>query len=175
MGVLISEHKHATAIRAGRTPFADVLRESDVVTLHCPLTDQTFDLFGRAELEMMKRDALLIKYTPEWFEVKEIDAQIKPLEGELEKEPFNILATMKAKYEAALATENRLRQSYNQQKATTSGQTRDQIEMASYGPHGVEVIDIRRDRFGELLLRLMLQGLKLADAEARQLPNTAPL
>jgi hypothetical protein len=49
------------------------------------------------------------------------------------------------------------------------------IEMASYGPHGVEVIDIRRDRFGESLLRLMLQGLKLADAEARQLPNTAPL
>jgi glycerate dehydrogenase len=60
MRVLISERKHAPAIREGRTPFAETLRESDVVTLHCPLTDGTRDLFGRAEFELMKRDALLI-------------------------------------------------------------------------------------------------------------------
>jgi glycerate dehydrogenase len=60
MRVLISDHKNAATIRAGRTPFAEVLRESDVVTLHCPLTDETRDLVGSAELEMMKRDALLI-------------------------------------------------------------------------------------------------------------------
>ncbi len=60
MRVLISEHKPATTIRAGRTPFAETLRQSDAVTLHCPLTDQTRDLFGRAEFELMKRDALLI-------------------------------------------------------------------------------------------------------------------
>ena len=43
------------------------------------------------------------------------------------------------------------------------------IKVAIHGPHRVEGIDVRRDRFGELLLRLMLQGLKLVDAEARQL------
>ncbi len=60
MRVLISEHKIATAIRHGRTPFDEVLRQSDVVSLHCPLTDETRDLLGRAEFEMMKRNALLI-------------------------------------------------------------------------------------------------------------------
>jgi len=60
MRVLISEHKNATAIRAGRTPFAETLRESDAVTLHCPLTSDTQDMFGRAEFARMKRDALLI-------------------------------------------------------------------------------------------------------------------
>ena len=60
MRVLISEHKQATTIRAGRTPFTEVLRESDIVTLHCPLTSDTQDMFGRAEFEMMKGDALLI-------------------------------------------------------------------------------------------------------------------
>ena len=60
MRVLISEHKNATTIRAGRTPFADALRESDVVTLHCPLTSDTQDMFARAEFATMKRDALLI-------------------------------------------------------------------------------------------------------------------
>jgi glycerate dehydrogenase len=60
MQVLISEQRDATVIREGRTPFLDVLRQSDVVTLHCPLTKQTRDLFGRAEFGMMKRDALLI-------------------------------------------------------------------------------------------------------------------
>ncbi len=60
MRVLISEHKHALSVRAGRTPFADVLRKSDVVSLHCPLTDQTRDLFSAAEFALMKPNALLI-------------------------------------------------------------------------------------------------------------------
>ena len=60
MRVLISEHKNATSIRAGRTSFAETLGESDVVSLHCPLTGDTQDMFTRAEFEMMKRDALLI-------------------------------------------------------------------------------------------------------------------
>jgi glycerate dehydrogenase len=60
MRVLISEHKHATAIRNGRPSFAETLRESDVVTLHCPLTGDTQDMFAHAEFEMMKRSALLI-------------------------------------------------------------------------------------------------------------------
>ena len=60
MHVLISEHKHATTIRAGRTAFEDTLGQSDVVSLHCPLTEQTRNLIGAAELQMMKRNALLI-------------------------------------------------------------------------------------------------------------------
>jgi len=60
MRVLISEHKGAATTRAERTPFAETLRGSDVVTLHCPLTSDTQDMFGRAEFAAMKRDALLI-------------------------------------------------------------------------------------------------------------------
>lgn len=60
MRVLIAEHKHAVAIRNGRTPFADILRQSDVISLHCPLTDETRDLFRQAEFELMKAGALLI-------------------------------------------------------------------------------------------------------------------
>jgi len=54
MRVLISERKQAAQIREGRTRFPDTLSESDVVSLHCPLTDETRDLIGRSELEMMK-------------------------------------------------------------------------------------------------------------------------
>src|SRR5882762_1006548 len=60
MRVLIAEHKHAEAIREGRTSFEDTLRQSDVISLHCPLTDETRDLFRRAEFETMKPNAILI-------------------------------------------------------------------------------------------------------------------
>jgi glycerate dehydrogenase len=58
--LLIAEHKNAETIRGGRAPFTDTLRQSDVVTLHCPLTDETRDLLGEAEFAMMKPGALLI-------------------------------------------------------------------------------------------------------------------
>jgi len=41
-------------------PVEDILRESDVVSLHLPLTPTTRHLIGRAELARMKPDSLLI-------------------------------------------------------------------------------------------------------------------
>lgn len=60
MRVLISEHKNAASIREGRVAFVEILRRSDVISLHCPLTTETHNLIGRAEFGMMKREALLI-------------------------------------------------------------------------------------------------------------------
>jgi glycerate dehydrogenase len=60
MNVLISEHKNAREVRGGRTAFTETLQQSDIVTLHCPLTEDTRDMFGSQEFEMMKRNALLI-------------------------------------------------------------------------------------------------------------------
>lgn len=60
MEVIVAERIHATSIRPERRSFADVLRLSDVLSLHCPLTEETRDLIGAQELAQMKRDALLI-------------------------------------------------------------------------------------------------------------------
>jgi glycerate dehydrogenase len=60
MRVLISEHQNAKSVRAGRAPFVEVLAQSDVISLHCPLTDETRDMFGSREFELMKTSALLI-------------------------------------------------------------------------------------------------------------------
>jgi glyoxylate reductase len=46
---------------AGRgDPLAELLRESDFLTLHCPLTPETRGLIGAAELEAMKPTAYLV-------------------------------------------------------------------------------------------------------------------
>lgn len=42
------------------TPFADVLAQSDVITLHCPLNDQTRDLISDTEFQQMTRQPLLV-------------------------------------------------------------------------------------------------------------------
>ncbi len=46
--------------RAGRTLFEDVLRRSDVLSLHAPLTEDTLGLIGATELALMKRTTVLI-------------------------------------------------------------------------------------------------------------------
>jgi glycerate dehydrogenase len=60
MRVTVSERKGMPEVRAGRLSFEEIIRESDIISLHCPLTPETRNLIGAAELELMRRDALLI-------------------------------------------------------------------------------------------------------------------
>jgi glycerate dehydrogenase len=60
MRVVIGEHKGAEKVREGRVAFEELLRESDVVTLHAPLNEETRGLIGARELGLMKPSALLI-------------------------------------------------------------------------------------------------------------------
>jgi len=76
-----------------------------------------------------QRDALLVTYKPEWPGVKKIDAQIKGLEAELTRAPEEIVTSIQRRYEAAIQKENLLRRSYDDQKATTTQQTRDTIDL----------------------------------------------
>jgi polysaccharide biosynthesis transport protein len=78
-----------------------------------------------------RRDTLLVIYTPEWPEVKKIDAAIKPLQEELAKAAQETIGTLKSAYDSALAHEKSIESMYGQQKGITTQQTRDQIEMAS--------------------------------------------
>ncbi len=83
----------------------------------------------RISMLIEKRDALLVIYTPEWPEVKKLEAQIKPIEEELAKAPTEIVSSMRRRYEAAATKEQSLRRAYEQQKGTTTQQTRDQIDL----------------------------------------------
>lgn len=60
MKVLYAEHKDATVCREGYTPFEEVLRQADIVTLHCPLTETTKNLINADTLSKMKKGAFLI-------------------------------------------------------------------------------------------------------------------
>ncbi|HEX8136393.1 MAG TPA: D-2-hydroxyacid dehydrogenase [Pyrinomonadaceae bacterium] len=60
MRVLVGEHKGAQEVRQGRVSFRELLASSDVVTLHCPLTEETREMIGAAEFQLMREGALLI-------------------------------------------------------------------------------------------------------------------
>jgi glycerate dehydrogenase len=62
MKVLISERKNAAEIREGRTAFTGVIRSSDVVSLHCPLTDATRNMIDGAELQLNENKRTVDKY-----------------------------------------------------------------------------------------------------------------
>lgn len=60
MQVVFAERKGAEQCREGYVPFEQVLATSDVVTLHCPLNEQTRHLIGRQELCSMKPSSIII-------------------------------------------------------------------------------------------------------------------
>jgi capsular exopolysaccharide synthesis family protein len=105
-------------------------RESDPFSIPDVNTSQRVEkLRDRISALKEKRDALLIVYTPEWPEVKKIEAQLKGLEAELGRAPAEIVTSIQRRYEAAVSRETLLRRSYEQQKGTTTQQTRDQIDL----------------------------------------------
>ena len=59
MRVLIAQ-RPGTAATPGRTPLNELLTESDVVSLHCPLTATTRNMIDSAEFELMRRNAILV-------------------------------------------------------------------------------------------------------------------
>lgn len=60
MKVLISEHKHADVIRSGRIAFNDMLTQSDIISLHCPLNQDTDQLITHDSFKRMKPTAVLV-------------------------------------------------------------------------------------------------------------------
>ena len=60
MRTLFSAYKGTTGMGPLYTPFEEVLRISDVITLHAPLMPSTHNLIGRAEFALMERRPLLI-------------------------------------------------------------------------------------------------------------------
>ncbi|MGO4311723.1 D-2-hydroxyacid dehydrogenase [Pseudomonas sp. KB_15] len=60
MQLLFAEHRDVIPVRKGYQAFETVLAQSDVISLHCPLTAHTRHLIGAPELAQMKPGALLI-------------------------------------------------------------------------------------------------------------------
>ncbi|CAH7078406.1 putative 2-hydroxyacid dehydrogenase HI_1556 [Vibrio chagasii] len=60
MKVMFAERKGAESCREGYLPFDTVLKQADVISLHCPLTGATQNLISERELTMMKSSAVLI-------------------------------------------------------------------------------------------------------------------
>lgn len=78
-----------------------------------------------------KESGLLQKYTKEWPEVQQVQAQIKVLEAELKKAPTEVLATMKARADAASDQLSGLQKAYSKESGLTAQQTQNVIELAS--------------------------------------------
>ena len=60
MNVLFAEHAGATQCRDGYHPFEQVLREADIISLHCPLTATTKNMIAAPQLALMKSSAIII-------------------------------------------------------------------------------------------------------------------
>jgi polysaccharide biosynthesis transport protein len=82
--------------------------------------------------DLKDKDTLLLqKYTKEWPEVQQVEAEIAQLEVELKKAPEEVLATMKAKSDAAETQLKGLQTAYAKESGLSAEQMKNIIELAS--------------------------------------------
>ena len=72
MKVIIAERPNALSLRTGRTAFHDVVKQADVLSLHCPQTTETENLINASVFQQMKSSAMLIN-TARGAIINEID------------------------------------------------------------------------------------------------------
>lgn len=60
MTVLVAGRKGSGEDKPGQTPFDEVMRRADVITLHCPLNAETRGIIGAREFALMERKPILI-------------------------------------------------------------------------------------------------------------------
>jgi len=60
MQVIFAERKNATHVRAGYTAFETALQKADVISINCPLTNETENLICDDEFALLKPSALLL-------------------------------------------------------------------------------------------------------------------
>jgi capsular exopolysaccharide synthesis family protein len=89
------------------------------------------EIKGKLRVLEQRRAALSVKYTSEWPEVKEIDQEIGQLKKELEKTSSATVLSMKSRYDAALARELELRQSYYGELGMANRQSQAETELNS--------------------------------------------
>lgn len=57
---VITAERKGTQCREGRIPFEQAIKTADIISVHCPLTDETRDLITLNELKMMKPSSIII-------------------------------------------------------------------------------------------------------------------
>lgn len=60
MSVIVSQRPGSDHVDNDRVAFDELLKRSDIISLHCPLNNATTHLFGAAEFENMKPSAILV-------------------------------------------------------------------------------------------------------------------
>ncbi|MGX5174988.1 D-2-hydroxyacid dehydrogenase [Aliikangiella sp. IMCC44653] len=60
MTVIVAERANCLTLRCGRVSLDDCLAQSDIFTIHCPLTEETNNLFDRDRLLSLPKGAILI-------------------------------------------------------------------------------------------------------------------
>lgn len=87
MKALFAEHKNATYLRQDYHPFEEVLRQSDVLSVNCPLLPETMNLIAENEFALMEKSPIIVN-TARGGIVKE-DA----IEAALDKKQIRAFAT----------------------------------------------------------------------------------
>jgi len=109
-----------------------------------------------------QRQALLVQYTPEWPAVKKLDKQKEQIQTALDKQAKDVVTAMKARYEAAVQTENGLRASSAQARGQATSQSRSEMEL------GIIQQELETT---QQLYNTAIQGKKEFDVTGTEVPN----
>ena len=126
--LLAKEHERKTL----QTAYEAAQKAADIWSIQEVVEDKEIKEARKVLNELKRRrQELLVIYTPEWPEVKKIDAKIEDLKEDLDRSAGEALTVLKARYEAALEAEKKLQEVYAQERGAANQQSQSEIMLGS--------------------------------------------
>lgn len=126
-------------------------------------SDEVRELRRTSNQLQQKRISLLQTYTPEWPEVKKVESEIRQLQDLIAKTSSDTVGALKAKLDAAVGREAKLREAYYKERTSANDQTQDGLALSSLN----QQIDVNRQVYHMLFQRQTEMQMNALDKSVR--------
>jgi capsular exopolysaccharide synthesis family protein len=118
-----------------------------------------------------RRASLLQTYTAEWPEVKKVDSEMRQLQENIDKSQKEAVASLKAKLDAAVGREAKLREAYYKEQGAANNQTQEGVSLAGLN----QEIETNRQMYNMLFQRQTQMAINAIDKSDHMGVVTSPV
>jgi len=134
-------------------------------------SEEMIEMRKRIHQLQEQRASLMQTYTAEWPAVKKLDSEMQQLQQNIDKTQQEVIVSLKAKLDAAIGREAKLREAYYKEQGAANNQSQEGVSLASLN----QQIETNRQMYNMLFQRQTQMSINAVDKSNHMAVVTPPV